>query len=160
MFERRWPRSAEISRFICFQVEMTTRCACASLHKNHNQERNFRESNDFFLVLQGWVVESSRFEPLTTELWVAGNPASPAPTTTDFTPMGYRFTRDKHTVSPNSIMNGKRGASVIINPLSSCNQFLNAIHFVDFCFQCSLERKGRSEKALGSRIPGPIPLGI
>ena len=73
MFERRWPRSTEISRFISFQVEMNTRYACASLH---NQERHFRESKEFFLVLQVWVVVSSRFEPLTTESWVAGNHAS------------------------------------------------------------------------------------
>ena len=73
MFERRWPRSTDISRFICFQVEMKTRYACASLH---NQERHFRESKEFFLLLQVCVVVSSRFEPLTTESWVAGNPAS------------------------------------------------------------------------------------
>ena len=53
MFERRWPRNTEISRFICFQVEMKTLCACASLHKNQNQERHFRESNDFFLCAAG-----------------------------------------------------------------------------------------------------------
>lgn len=77
----------------------------------------------------------------------------PRLTTTNFTPMGYRFVRDKQVVSPSSIMIGKRGASVIINPVSSCNQFFNAIHFVDFCFECSLDRKGRSEAAFGSRIP-------
>ena len=42
----------------------------------------------------------------------------------DFRPIEYTFHRDKQTVKPSSIMTAKRGAPIIINPVSSYAQLV------------------------------------